>query len=356
MDTSGSERMREFLSQVAVGPAGSRDLNEEQAMEAMGLCLSRTATDVQIGVFLIAQRMKRETTDENLGFYRALVDASTVVSAGCDRVISLCDPYDGFNRVPHYAPVVAATLGALGYPCLLHSSRSMPPKNGLTVRTVLSDMGMALDIGGGEESVHRAAERLTNESIAYVDLEDFCPSLAALSTIRAEIAKRPFLATLEKLIVPLRGRNETHVIAGWVHSGYEELMMDILGRNGFASSLLFKGREGHTDPHPHRETVFVSRVAMGRVESGAVDPSALEQAPLEEDGAVVTADAIGKKWREVMAGLDTAGSRTVRLSVGTILHHLGLVDDVKTGIAVATQTLQAGETSRVFDTLHCARS
>ena len=144
MDSSGSDRMREFLKQVAVGPAGSRDLSAEQATEAMAICLSRSATDVQIGVFLIAQRMKRETTDENLGFYRALVEASTVVSAECEQVITLCDPYDGFDRVPHYAPVVAATLGALGHPCLLHSSRIMPPKNGLTARVVLSTMGVRI--------------------------------------------------------------------------------------------------------------------------------------------------------------------------------------------------------------------
>jgi anthranilate phosphoribosyltransferase len=56
------------LSRVAVGPRGSRDLDRAAAREALRLCLDGEASAIQAAVFLIAMRLKRETSAENLGF------------------------------------------------------------------------------------------------------------------------------------------------------------------------------------------------------------------------------------------------------------------------------------------------
>ena len=108
--TADWEAMREILASIAIGPVGSRDLSRQDARRAMGLALSGEVSDVQIGAFLLAARLKRETTDENLGFLDALVGASTVVTADTPDIVSLADPHNGFTRAPHFAPVAAAVL------------------------------------------------------------------------------------------------------------------------------------------------------------------------------------------------------------------------------------------------------
>ena len=118
----GWNRMREVLTRVAVGPKGSKDLDRDGAREAMALCLDRSASDIQIATFLIAERLKRETTEENLGFLDALVRASTITQASTPEVVSLCDPHDGFLRAPHFAPVTAAVLAACGLPTALNGA------------------------------------------------------------------------------------------------------------------------------------------------------------------------------------------------------------------------------------------
>ena len=128
--SAGWLAMRDILSRVAVGPKGSRNLTEDEAYNALKLCLSKEPSDIQVGVFLIAMRLKRETLDENRGFLRALREVSTIVQSPAPRVLSFCDPYDGFNRVPHFAPVVAAVLGACGLPSYVHGAWTMPPKPG----------------------------------------------------------------------------------------------------------------------------------------------------------------------------------------------------------------------------------
>jgi len=338
--------MREYLSRIAVGPAGSRDLTESEAYDAMRLCLSREASDVQIGVFLIAERMKRETRDENVGFLRALTDASIVVPAPTDRVVALCDPYDGFKRVPHFAPVVAALLGAVGIPTLVHGARSVPPKHGYTHRVVLEAMGLDLGVGDGAESVSRAAHRLAKRGVAYVDLEDFCPALHGLTPIRDSIAKRPFLATLEKLIVPIRGRLETHVVSGWVHSGYEELMTDLIHTSGLTSSLLVKGREGHTDLRLGRDSsLWIRRAGEGHVGSGCTWASNISGT----FGAEISVGSTAQLWKDIFSGQSTpAASLTVHLAACIWMHIDPAMD--RTGAMEAIELVLAdGRAQRVFD-------
>ena len=55
-ETPGWHQMREILRRVAVGPTGSRDLSEDEAYNALKLCLAREPSDIQIAVFLIALR------------------------------------------------------------------------------------------------------------------------------------------------------------------------------------------------------------------------------------------------------------------------------------------------------------
>ncbi len=67
-----TDRLREYVKRVAVGPKGSKDLTREQAADGLGICLRREASDVRIGAFLLAMRIKRETDDEYRGFLEAL--------------------------------------------------------------------------------------------------------------------------------------------------------------------------------------------------------------------------------------------------------------------------------------------
>lgn len=349
----GWERMRGVLGRIAVGPQGSRDLSEEEAREALRLCLDREASDVQIGVFLIAERLKRETDGENRGFLRALQEASRVTTAPCDEVVSLADPYDGLRRVAHYGPVVAAVLGACGLPTCVHGARDVAPKHGITHRQVFEARGAPIDVGGGAAGVDRAARRLVELGAAYVDLEDFCPALAALGPIREEIAKRPFLATLDKLITPLRGARRTHVVAGYVHAGYDRLLLHLMAASGFASGLVVRGREGFVDPHVHRETEmrgFRSDAGEAGVAEVGADPKGLGllmQAP--ERDACPDAAAVAGLWDLALHRKRRShGGHQVRLLAGTILHHVGRASTVMRGVGLAHQAIVSQRAAEVL--------
>lgn len=344
--------MRDVLSRIAVGPKGSKDLDEEEAYDALNLCLTRQASDVQIGVFLMAQRLKRETEAENHGFLRAIVDASHIVTAAAPTVVSLADPYDGFQRSAHFGPVVAAVLGACGLPAYVHGAEYMPPKFGITSRQVLDHMGLAVGVGGGAESVRSAAVRLAEVGAAFVDLSDFCPRLSALTELRTEIAKRCFLATLEKLATPLRGASSTHVVAGWVHSGYDELLENLLYRMGIASSLLIKATEGHVDPFIHRDTHhrgYVRTNGQLTPTDGIVQPKGYGvQAAKAPEWNDMTVGRQAELWNEALSKKRTVPGLVVRLLAGMVMRHVGHAKTTMSGIGMAHQAIVSGQARRVF--------
>lgn len=340
----GWEAMRQVLARVAVGPRGSRDLDRAEAREATRLCLEREASDIQIAVFLIAMRLKRETADENLGVMDALLAASEVVVAETPDLVSLADPYDGYARGPHFAPVVAAILAACGQPAVVHGAWTTAPKEGLTARQVLEHRGLALGVGGGRESVHAAAARLSARGLAYVDLEDFCPALHALGGLRREIAKRVCLATLEKLVTPLRGRERTHLVAGHVHAGYEALMVQVADELGLHSALVLEAGEGHVDPWVHRDTACTLWRRGSAAEPLALQPKSYGLLISERpDWPPMEASVVSDLWDEALhRKRRTAAGQTVRLLSGTVLFQTGRASTIMRGIGLAHQAITSG--------------
>ena len=337
--------MRDILSRVAIGPIGSRDLDRSEAKEALRLVLEGEVSAVQAGAFLLAARLKRETSQENLGFLDALCSASTIEVAPAPEVVSLADPYNGFSRTPHFSAPTAAVLAACGLPAYVHGGVHIPPKEGLTARTVFAARGQDLGVGAGHAGVKAAAERLGVRGVSYVDVEDFCPGLHALTQIRRDIAKRPCLSLLEKLITPLRGQSGSHLVTGWVHKGYEDEIMLLARDLGLTSSTLIKGREGHIDPAVHRDTQVLGYDTSGKSVDLMLRPKSygllLSDIP---DYGVLTAGKIAELWDEALhIKRRLLPGQTVRLLAGTILTVTGKASTVMRGVGMAHQAISSGK-------------
>lgn len=240
-----SELMRSILQRIATGPELSKDLSREEARDGMRLVLEGGVDPVQAGIFLIALRMKRETDEENLGILEALREATRETVAPVDELVDLGDPYDGFVRTLPAAPFLPALLAACGVPALSHGVESMGPKYGVTHRQVLRAAGVPVDLDPRE-----AAERIGDPGVgwAYVDQSAFAPRLHALGPLRTLIVKRPAITTIEVLLGPVRGRQRTHLVTGYVHKPYPRIYALLARHAGFHSALIVRGVEGGVIP------------------------------------------------------------------------------------------------------------
>lgn len=237
--------MRTCIQKVATGPEYSKDLSFEEAKAAMDYILSSEADPVQIAVFFIALRMKRETDDENKGVLKAIIDAANTAQAKVDELVDVADPYDGHARGLPMSAFIAAVLAANGVPAVCHGLESVGPKYGVTQRKVLRAAGIEVDL-----SPEQAAERLSqaNWGWAYVDQKAFAPTLHDLIDFRSRIIKRQVLTTVEVLVGPVRAQKKTHLLTGYVHKAYPPIYAELARFAGFDSAMIVRGVEGGVIP------------------------------------------------------------------------------------------------------------
>ncbi len=368
MTEGATTRMASYLKRIATGPEMSKDLTREEARDGMEVILRNAADQVQAAVFLIALRMKRESDDENRGILDALRATTQAATVDVPDLVDLADPYDGFLRHLPAAPFLPAVLAACGVPTVSHGCRAMGPKSGLTHHQILAAVGTRVDLTPNE-----AAPRVADPAIgwAYVDQAVFHPELHALIELRRLIVKRPCLSTLEKLCGPVRASGRTHLVVGYVHSGYERLLPLVAREAGYASALVIRGVEGGVIPPLNAQARVISYRPGGADESWKLDPreagieSDVRAAPLAStpdqtaadesfDEASQERDLSHLAARAAEAGMEALNGKagptrdSLVLAAAVILRQIGCADSLSEGAALVRRALDSGEAQRRF--------
>jgi anthranilate phosphoribosyltransferase len=242
IDSAGQQRMQGYLEKIAAGPRMSKDLTEEEAEDALSLILHGSVSPVRSGVFLIAARMKLETVPEILGYWRALDKTTVRHTLPFDRLLQVADPFDGFNRLPYFGFYTLPVISALGLPVYGHSSGPQPPKRGTTFEKLLRD-----HYGVGNTRYEDRLALLQKFGFGFLSTEHCNPALHGLDPLRVEIVKRPILATLEKMLMPVSVKTGGNFLAsGYFHKGYEVAMMQVAKISAFDTTIVGNGAEGTT--------------------------------------------------------------------------------------------------------------
>jgi len=235
--------MRDVIQRVAVGPDRGRDIARDEASAVMSAALNGMIDEVQLAVFLIALRMKRESLDEFYGLFDALQSESLSIIAPVPQLWSLADPFDGYQRHISMTPFLPALLSACGLPAVIHGVETVGPKHGVTAHKVYKLAGMNMF-----DTLSRAAQNISDVAWAYADQCDYAQKLASLNGLRDRIVKRTAVTTLERLLMPVKGAQSTHLVLGYVHKAYPEIYASVAQQAGYSSTLLIKGVEGGLAP------------------------------------------------------------------------------------------------------------
>lgn len=241
---SNNQRLvREAIQNIAVGPDRGRDISSEMAESVMSAVLNNEIDEVQTAIFLIALRMKRESMDEFLGLYKALAARAETIEAAVDTVYCLADPFDGYLRNATMTPFIPAVLAANGMNVVMHGVKTVGPKHGVTAHKVYELVGAQTAL-----TPISAAGVLEETGCCYVDQSRYSPALYALQDLRHRIVKRTALTTLERMLIPIKGRASTRLILGYVHKAYPDIYARVAFAAGFDQVLLLKGVEGGLAP------------------------------------------------------------------------------------------------------------
>ena len=227
-----------WLREIGRGRDGARALARGEAAELFGQVLDRTASDLEVGAFCIAMRVKGETTSEMNGFLdatEARIDAWPE-SADPTRPLLVLPSYNGARRLPVLTPLLALLLARRGWPVLVHGMRSEARR--ITASDVLSLLGVAPRSGGGA---------VATGAVATVATSTLHAGLARLLSVRETIGLRNSGHSVVKLLAPAGAV----LVTGYTHGEYQETMHAVCVERGRAA-LLSRGLEGEPAADPRR--------------------------------------------------------------------------------------------------------
>lgn len=220
----------QYLKDIGRGKHGARSLARDQAAELFGQVLDGNASDLEIGAFCIAMRVKGETLEEMCGFLDATHARLQKVRSASGKPVVVLPSYNGARRLPVLTPLLAGLVARRGLPVLIHGTETESSR--VFVRDVLHAMEV------------QAADRapvLVDGQLAFVPTEVLCPGLKRLLDVRRVIGLRNSAHSLVKLMHPVDG--PAVIVSSYTHPEYAESMgaVFLLQRE---TALLLRGTEG----------------------------------------------------------------------------------------------------------------
>jgi anthranilate phosphoribosyltransferase len=220
----------QYLKEIGRGKQGARSLAREQAADLFGQILDGGASDLEIGAFCIAMRVKGETADEMCGFLDGTHARLRKVSAASGKPIVVLPSYNGARRLPVLTPLLAGLVARRGLPVLIHGTSTE------SSRVFVRDVLQALDIQAAD-----TAPVLRDGQVAFVPTEVLCPGLKRLLDARKLIGLRNSAHSLVKLMNPCAG--PAVIVSSYTHPEYA-VSMGAVFEQMQATALLLRGTEG----------------------------------------------------------------------------------------------------------------
>ncbi len=275
-----------YIKEIGRGKDGARPLSREQATDLLGQVLDGTVTDLEIGAFCLAMRIKGETPQEMAGFLDALRSRMNLVPDAGQPVVVL-PSYNGARKLPLLTPLLALLLARAGVAVLIHGT---PTENS---RIFVSEVLLALKI-----RAQAAIQSIAPGEVAYIPTEVLCPALKRLLDVRRVVGLRNPAHSLVKLMNPCVGK--ALVVSSYTHPEYAVSMAQTFELT-HTNVLLLRGTEGEVVADARRMPqmdAFINGQRQLLQEAQAGTLSALPDLPKTTDAASTAAYI-----QSVMAGL-----------------------------------------------------
>ena len=239
-----------YIKEIGRGKQGARSLSREQAADLFGQLLDGAVTDLEVGGFCLAMRIKGETPEETAGFLDAVHQRLNLLPAS-DKPVVVLPSYNGARKLPVLTPLLALLLAREGLPVLVHGT---PTESG---RIFASNVLSVLEV-----PLLAAIKSIAPGEVAFAPTELLSPALKRLLDVRRAVGLRNPAHSLVKLMNPVAGK--ALVVSSYTHPEYA-ISMAATFELVKADALLLRGTEGEVVADPRRSPQMQGFVKGQRV-------------------------------------------------------------------------------------------
>ena len=230
-----------YIKEIGRGKEGARSLSEAQAHDLMSQVLDGTVTDLEVGAFALAMRIKGESIAELTGFLRATHERCIAIAP--TRPTIVLPSYNGARKLPNLTPLLALLLAQEGAQVLVHGP--MLDAGRVSTAEIFRDLGLPFA---------RNAEEIENgwarREPVFIATDDLCPPLARLLAVRRVVGLRNSGHTIAKVLAPCSGGACLRVV-NYTHPEYATMLGEFLAATD-GDAVLLRGTEGEPVADPRR--------------------------------------------------------------------------------------------------------
>jgi anthranilate phosphoribosyltransferase len=244
-------------------------------------------TDLEIGAFCIAMRVKGETALEMAGFLDAThVRLNRVPTPVGGKPLIVIPSYNGARKLPVLTPLLGLLLAREGLPVLIHGMASESSR--VYTSKVLIALGIAQLF---------AIDNVAPGILAFAPTGVLCPGLQRLLDVRRVVGLRNSAHSVVKLMNPCDG--PSLLVTSYTHPEYA-LSMSATLQLMQSNALLLRGTEGEAVADARRSPQMDGFVAGQPLRLQEAQGGALNTLP--DLPKTFDADTTAHYIRQVMAG------------------------------------------------------
>ncbi|MBT0571484.1 DNA-binding protein YbiB [Curvibacter sp. CHRR-16] len=237
-----------YIKEIGRGKEGARPLSREQAADLMGQILDGHVSDLELGAFCVAMRIKGEEPAEMAGFLDAAHQRmARLDAAGAPTIV--IPSYNGARKQPLLVPLMGLLLvqalqqhehtrhcRVLIHGCATEDSR-------VFIEKVLAELATQAQsaIKTIAKDPHQSDTSLAVGMLHFAPTESLSPALVRLLQVRRSVGLRNPAHSLVKLMNPTTG--PMVLVSSYTHPEYATSMADTLQLMG-NTALLLRGTEG----------------------------------------------------------------------------------------------------------------
>jgi anthranilate phosphoribosyltransferase len=321
-----------------------QNLTAEEAAEIMGTIMEGNATQVQIGAFLTALRMKGEVPAEIAAFAQVMRrHAVAVTPAAGKMLVDTCGTGGDGTHTFNISTASAFVAAGAGIPIVKHGNRSVSSACGSA--DVLTALGVNISVDPA-----RQAQILEQAGMIFLFAPNHHPAMRHVMPARQELGCRTVFNILGPLANPAGAQAQ---VLGVYHPDLTPTMAQVLRLLGLSRAMVVHG--AGLDEITTTGNTMVSELYAGDIRSYSLDCSTFGIAP-----ATLT-DIRGGDAREntriiceVLDGERGPCRDIVLMNAGAAIYIGGRARDLHEGIVRAGTSIDSGNARTCLETLVAA--
>ncbi len=329
--------IRDAIIKVADG----KDLEEDEAAQAMTEIMDGVATPAQIGALATALKMKGETVEEIYGFARVMREKATKVPHTRDATTDTCGTGGDHSGTFNISTTAAFVAAGAGVAIAKHGNRALTSQTGSA--EVLAALGVKIDL-----SPEKVGHCIDEVGIGFL----FAPALHGAMKHAGGPRKEIGIRTVFNLLGPLTNpAGAKHQVVGVPDGDLVEKIAMVLGKLGCRHALVVHGEDG-LDEITVTEESRVAEWKGGKVRSFYLDPQEYGitlAKPQDLKGGDAAANA--EITRAILSGKKGPQRDIVLLNAAAALVAADRSATLREGLALAIATLDSGAALKKLEQL-----